>query len=1139
MKTLLKITTAGLMLALLSLAALVLTLGTETGTRWLLTLPQLKQQGLSIAQVHGHLLGRLELSGVQVQTRSLTFNSEQLVLDWSPKALLQSRLHIVELSGHGLSYQDQAAAEPSEPTPLTFPALPVSVVIEQLALSHLEILTGEAPIIIDSLQASLALTEQSLTWSPLTISGLNGAVNSSGQLRLTEHLPVKATLDWSVTPPGQPLWQGRLDASGDLLRTLKLALNSTTPVASQHDLTVDNLASRPIFNLASQWTATHWPLDEKNLALAPGTLTLTGALDDYQLTLATAWQLPNMPKVKARLTGQGDLTRFNLTQARLDAGDSQIILNGSLDWRQDLLYDLTLTAHQLRPEHWQAPVTGNINVSLNSQGRWNSDGLTGQINLANLNGTLNGYALSGQSRIILQQNNLTIEQLALRSGDNTLTAKGQLTPEQGQLSARLNASELGQLLPGATGRIDGVLTVNGRWSAPSFEAKFNAKNVRFQDYQLATLIFDANITANQRGNLEVNAQKLSTSQMALDQLAINGHGILTEHRLSIMAKGPILHLDTVIQGGWARQRWHGALQQLIGNWGNSLEWRLSSPVELSLSQTEVKPGSGCLELNRQPICWQSSGAWPKNLQISLNSTDFDLSQLKPWLPETLALSGTATSELKLDWQTQLTHARLNASSRNLTLRFDYQDDPLDYPVETLTITADYRPQRLTGTATVTARENSLSADLNLTQLLDQPLLDGNLNIDWRDFTPLEKLIPEIIPGTGRLNGKLLATGQLSQPEFNGQLALALDTLDLPATGAHWENITLSVSTDAQSALLLSGSIDSKPGQLAFSGALRPGNNDWQGQLTLSGQVFTILRLPEAEANISPDMRITLADHQTRITGRVAVPRARIALEKLPEQAITPSADETIVGESRPEPSQSSPPIDASLDLVLALGEQVSFDGYGLSGKLSGELAVTGLAHQPATHGKIQMQNGKYQAFGQELTITQGEFLFNGPAARPWLNLQVERKAAFEDITALLRVTGPADAPETSISARPALPESEALAYLITGRSLQRASGEQSQNLAQAALKLGIGHLDWVAAQAGLDELSVTEAEQLEQTALKLGKYVTPDLYVGATLGFFTNSYELLLKQQLTKYLNLTSQIGKSQRLEVQYQLDTD
>ena len=77
-------------------------------------------------------------------------------------------------------------------------------------------------------------------------------------------------------------------------------------------------------------------------------------------------------------------------------------------------------------------------------------------------------------------------------------------------------------------------------------------------------------------------------------------------------------------------------------------------------------------------------------------------------------------------------------------------------------------------------------------------------------------------------------------------------------------------------------------------------------------------------------------------------------------------------------------------------------------------------------------------------------------------------------------------------------QSEALAYLVLGRSLTGASSDQAQvNAASAALSAGSGLLaSQLGAKLGLDDAGVSQSRALGGSVIGVGKYISPKLYVG-------------------------------------------
>ena len=91
---------------------------------------------LHIEQASGRLLGPLDIATLSWETADLQLRAEQVHLDWSPTALLQSGLQIAELSLGKLHITSAPSTEPTPPP--TSLLLPVAVNVKKLTISRLE-----------------------------------------------------------------------------------------------------------------------------------------------------------------------------------------------------------------------------------------------------------------------------------------------------------------------------------------------------------------------------------------------------------------------------------------------------------------------------------------------------------------------------------------------------------------------------------------------------------------------------------------------------------------------------------------------------------------------------------------------------------------------------------------------------------------------------------------------------------------------------------------------------------------------------------------------------------------------------------------------------------------------------------------
>lgn len=443
----------------------------------------------------------------------------------------------------------------------------------------------------------------------------------------------------------------------------------------------------------------------------------------------------------------------------------------------------------------------------------------------------------------------------------------------------------------------------------------------------------------------------------------------------------------------------------------------------------------------------------------------------------------------------------------------------------------------------------ISADLNLAlaaqdyiraQLQldtdESQALSGRMTASIVEFSLLNPFVPQLSNLTGNLKADLALGGRLDKPLINGSLQFNQGAVDVPALGIKLHGIKLQALAVADRAerLELNGSATSGQGSITLKGYA-----DLHGaiELILNGTDFEVAKLPEAQIAVSPDLKLLFADKHGKITGKLKIPKAILTLQEIPENAVKVSDDEVILGEEKPKSDAVAVNIDAEIEVEL--GKQVSFSGQGLETDLSGKLKITKTGDKMVMYGNVDMNKARYKSYGQDLTVRKGRFVFNGPVDKPWLDVEAIRVSKSQAVTAILSLSGPLQSPQTRISSEPALPESEALAYLITGSPLSQVSQSEGDRVASAALSYGGGKVSWLADKLGVDDFEVKEGKTLQDTLVAVGQYLTPDFYVGTKVGLFNKQAVLVLKHKLTDSLNVETQAGTSQRIKLNYEFETD
>jgi translocation and assembly module TamB len=422
---------------------------------------------------------------------------------------------------------------------------------------------------------------------------------------------------------------------------------------------------------------------------------------------------------------------------------------------------------------------------------------------------------------------------------------------------------------------------------------------------------------------------------------------------------------------------------------------------------------------------------------------------------------------------------------------------------------------------------------------DSKIISGQINALIGEFSVFNVLVPKVSNLAGQLKADLRLAGTRDNPTATGAIKLNSGTVDIKEAGMQVRDINFQVQTLAANAdrLQITGSAKSGAGQIKLNGALGL-EAGLPIDMSITGSEFEVVKIPKAEVVISPQLKFVFADKKGKVTGKIAVPKAVVRLEEIPESAIQVSKDEVIMGEEEADNKQQIPAaIDA--DIEIELGSNANFAGLGFRTDLQGKVQLQQTGAKTAVRGTINLKNARFRKYGQDLTVRKGVVVFNGAPDDPNLNVEAIRVSNNRQVTAVLAVTGNANNPKINISSEPALPETEALAYLITGRSLSQASGAQGQMIASAALSYGAGQMSWLTEKLGLDEFEIKEGDKLQNTQLAIGQYITPDFYLGTRIGLFNKQASLLLRHNITSWLNVETEAGESQRIRLNYEMTRD
>ena len=1037
---------------------------------------------------------------------------------------------------------------------------PVAVEASGSVLKPLEMGPMKASIIFDDadLQTLLPESPGGRVSANLSVAGVPDSLDVSGSARL-------------VTPAtGAVDLEGSLARRADDVRVERLivrAEGSTLEADGRVSIGSDGRHA----DLALRWSALRWPLEgQPRFRSRAGTARFTGIPERYEIrTDAEVTMEASRHAAHVFAIGRGTNERIDLAEFRVDALDGRVAGRGSLTWAPDPRWDLHFAASNVETVEVLPDTSawhGRISFDGRSRGSLVRSTVRAEIILDTLTGVLNeapvGATVDGSLRMPIasgrpdwQAGDAELRRLEIEWGPNRVTASGMVSDTLA-LDASVAVPDIGVVTPLATGSFH----ARGRLSGSRGHPEVTIDSLAIRDFAHDSLsIVAASVTgrveSSPGGRVDLGGvlSGVAFGARAIDSVRFTGLGTIDEHEVTASVRSSFADVDLVASGGTVDRRWTGSIRDLAVGGPRAGRWSLSNPMPVSIGAEAVRIDRGCLGSEPASLCadidWQKDGPTTVTIEIErLPGQRLASSLPGPWIVDG-SLDATASAVLSADGGlTAVAMADLGAG--RITYPTSGGSRSLDYSTATASVEVGPSGARTQFESTLADQAGlevvHIGGDVHLpdfaraTDTLRTQAVRGTIAASIQDLGIIEAATTSVDSLAGDLDVDVTLNGTVERPEFLGEARFRNGSADVPQLGLRLREIEITARGRGLDGVTLEGALVSGSGRVGFDGFIPSTPSATSpAEVRLTGTRVQAVSLPEIDVWVSPDLRITAFPERIAIEGEVRVPVARVELSEIPDAAARPSRDVVFVGDTASRPSRAR---SADLRVRVVLGDSVSFQGYGFSARPRGAfLTRTASGERLTATGEITLEDGRYRAYGQDLTIERGRILFGGgPIEDPGLNVRASRTAR-DGVVAGLQVVGTLRRPEVTIFSEPAMVESEALAYIVLGRGLQTASASEGSRVAEAATALGIreGNVlaGRIAQRFGLEEVRVEAEGPLEEASLIAGKYLSPRLYVSYGVGLFEPISTFRLRYLLSGRWTLMAESGEASGLDLLYRIE--
>lgn len=933
-------------------------------------------------------------------------------------------------------------------------------------------------------------------------------------------------------------------------RTLKLAHSpSRLRVDTSGTVTFEDVG--PTLALSGRWQNFRWPLigDDTALQSERGLFTLEG-VGNYDIRTEAALRIGTLPPMQTVIDGSLQPGRFVFTDSRFDFLKGTSLFSGELGWRPDLSWKITGRVKDIDPSGWRAGLDGKVGFALIAEGRTGGKNAGVDIDLRQLGGRLRGAAASGGGKLRIAKGDYRFDAVDVSFGGFDLELDGLLSETRRDLNFRIKANDLAVLAPGATGSLTAKGVLRGTANSMRVLLEANGDAVKLPMMQIgrlrAAIDVDPLTGASAPATIDVAMTDLQAVGRDIERLDFKLQGSTAEHRLALDIRDRDATMKARGVGSFDTQSWQHRWDQLDLDLPADIGLAVVDPLSMTFTMSSADVEPFCLRARKvneltgsAELClsaaW-SEGAW---------NARFDIARLpiasvlpEPWLKASYdgsisaaaSVGAAATGPLLGTLRADFRDARLN------WLRASGKRDIIPLGSGYLEISSS--SDSIIGLLDIAAGERGrasgqLLAVRGASSWSEMPL-QAKLIADSTALGLLNLYVPEIDRSAGDLSMDFDFSGTVGAPLVNGVLRLERGELD-------FYQINLALRDIDAEARLIDNRISLQSSARAGKGSIRADADlEWRGSLPfgslrIQGADIPIIDLPEARITATPNLEFKVTGRDLLATGTVLVPSARLTPVDL-TGAVSTSTDEIIVGAEPVDPASS---FRVSSDIKLTLGDRVTVDSFGLSGRVAGNINVRSTPDGVNRgSGELGVVEGKYAALGRRLDIERGRLIFSGGLINdPGVDIRATKE--FPDVKAGVNVRGTLREPRMSFFSEPSLPQSQVVSLILAGGTIEATqAGDSTSSASRNALLAQGGAIlaQQLGQRIGIEDVGI-EQNLANETSLVFGKYLSSRLYVSYGISLAETLNTLKLRYSINDRWTVRTEAGKEVSADVVYTVE--
>jgi translocation and assembly module TamB len=821
--------------------------------------------------------------------------------------------------------------------------------------------------------------------------------------------------------------------------------------------------------------------------------------------------------------------------------NSLLDMTGELQLGERLLWDVAVKSPGFTLPNFDKKLSGRVQGNINSKGFIHQNEWAIILTESSVKGEINNIPLNIEADIdINHKGELAPSKINLDYGDIALNING-YSDDNWYVDGALKFGNTGLWIKGLDSDLRSNISITGPIFQPKITLNGELKNSFIANLSSESVGFDIIYQPlnNHSHQVSLSSEQVNLNAYFINSFSWSSNGDLNDQKTNIAWLGDSsINLHVNSHYSLQTDQWKAETEKVKFSLDESV-FESSQSLHLLYDNTKKT-----LLINKH--CWlsaQSELCLEDDSTIKLEQGELALAVnlsselLTPFIPDVISLDSRLAGIVDIGWgenEIPSVNAKLLTKNGNIQLKREGNlYSLLEWQKGQLNLKLDQN--NMSGHLALFSSDSTEIVKLSTSILLDENrIIDSQLIINDLDISPLQVFIPELTSLEGTLNTRFSAIGDLEKPLINGEVSLKKGKAEILGNINTLEDINMALDFKGHEAAISGGLNINK------AAAIVKGEADWikefKANINFDGESLQFSLPPDLTLTISPHLNAQMKASELKISGSIEVLEGKLSVDKLPQGSVSLSKDVIIVNDDGKQISNDNP-FDIFTNVRVVIADTFKVEGQGFIGRLGGELQVNQQANQPLQlFGSLKIPEGRYSAYGQDLSVTKGTIAFNGTANNPYVTMQATRTIEQDNVIVGIDATGLANSLNIKLFSKPTMQQSETLSYLVRGRGLD---AETSDSNVAIGVALGTALTNFSGVLTQIERLPLINRIEIDgdDKQASIAGYLGDKVYIKYGIGIIEPINELTVRFYLLSRLWVETVSGLENSADIYYSFD--